>query len=200
MRTILSIVVLSILLPTFTYCQKVSLESGNLDFLTQVNKLNIEYDYDNMAVGEFEDGEDYIEEKVAEYNEKESGRGDLWEDNWLKDRITTYEPNFEKNFNNTFRNKEINITVTSDVQAKYTMIFITTFTEPGFNVGIHSKSAFINATVLFVETNNRNNIMARLIISKSIGNTSYDAEERIGAAYTVAGWKLARTIWKMQFK
>lgn len=200
MKLTLRFAFIFLLIPSAIYCQKVSIVSGDLNFLKNISKLNIEYDYEGMAVGKFKDGDAYIEKKVKEYNKKDPGSGDLWEDNWRKDRITSYEPNFEKNFNRTFKSKDINIIAESGIDAEYTMILKTTFTEPGFNVGIQSKSSVIDATVYFVETQNPDNIIAELTIKKALGNTNYDAEERISAAYAVAGWKLARTIWKLLYK
>ncbi len=46
------------------------------------------------------------------------------------------------------------------------MIFKTTFTEPGFNIGIMRKNTEINADVLTVETANKSNVIAKLRYKK----------------------------------
>ncbi|MDY6800622.1 MAG: hypothetical protein SVU94_05295, partial [Bacteroidota bacterium] len=67
---------------TVTKAQKINIVEGDLGFLKGESVVNLEYDYSDMSVGKFEHEADYIAKKKAEYNEKEAGRGDKWEESW----------------------------------------------------------------------------------------------------------------------
>ncbi len=76
-------------------------------------------------------------------------------------------------------------------KAKYTLIFKTTFTEPGFNIGFMKKNALIDAEVWIVETANKYHVIAKITVIKAPGRTfwgsDYDTGVRIEEAYAAAG-------------
>src|SRR6056297_966360 len=82
-----------------TKAQKINIVEGDLGFLKGESVVNLEYDYSDMSVGKFENEEDYIAKKKTEYNEKEAGRGDKWEESWVEDRGTKFQPMFEELLN-----------------------------------------------------------------------------------------------------
>ena len=63
----------------------VQLTSGQLDSLKNAKIVNIEFKNDTTKVGKMTEN-DYINLKVKELNEKESGKGDEWLVNWHKKR------------------------------------------------------------------------------------------------------------------
>src|SRR5690606_1491496 len=65
-----------------SFAQKIKVTSGDLGFLKGQTTINVEYNYDNMGVGKFDKEEDYINQKVEDYNKKEAGRGDKWKESW----------------------------------------------------------------------------------------------------------------------
>ena len=184
--------------------QKLSLKSGDLKFLKDVTQVNIEYDYSDMGVGKFDKEEDYIAEKVADYNEDEPGKGDTWRENWFEDREATYHRKFKELVNSQFAKRGVNIKIGAYEDAEYTLIFHTTFTEPGFNVGVMRKDALINADAIFIETGKPDTKLAIVEIKKSPGRGGggydFDTEYRIGEAYAKAGKELAYFIWKRYLK
>ena len=95
----LSLLFVLLIAGTNSYAQKVKLLSGKLTVLKSVENLNLEYDYSKMGVGKFSNEEDYIKTKKADYNKKEEGRGDTWEQSWVADRKNRFEPQFEELFN-----------------------------------------------------------------------------------------------------
>lgn len=171
--------------------QKIKLKEGSLDVLKNETSINIEFTYDNMAVGKFDKEADYINKKKTEYNAKEAGRGDRWEKAWIDDRKNRFEPNFIELFT---KHSEM----ADSKKAKYTLIFHTTFTEPGFNVYVTRKNASIDAEVLIVETANRNNVIAKLTLDNAPGRTfmgnDWDTGERISESYAKAGKSLGKYI------
>jgi hypothetical protein len=189
MKTRLSILLL--LFSVVAYSQKVKLVKGNLAALKSEASLNVEFTYDNMTVGDELSEKEYVEKKKRDYNEKEQGRGDKWEQAWLADRTNRFEPNFIELFLKHSLKK-----VSAD--SKYTLIFHTTRTEPGFNVGVARKAARIDAEVLIVESANRSNIIARLIVDNAPGRGAmgydFDSGFRIEEAYAKSGKEVGKLI------
>lgn len=171
--------------------QRIKLIDGDPSVLKNEKNINIEFTYTNMSVGKFEDEKDYIDKKKTEYNDKEAGRGDKWEKSWITDRKFVFEPKFIELFE-----KNTDMTVTPS--AKYTLIFHTTRTEPGYNIYISKKNAEINAEVTIVETANRKKVIAVISIKNAPGRTfsgnDFATGERIAECYAVAGKKLGKFI------
>lgn len=179
------------LLAGSTYAQKIKVTHGSLDALKNEKEINIEYTYENMGVGKFDNEADYVKKRTAELNAKESGRGNTWAKAWVADRKDRFEPKFDELFTKTGD-------MTLSKNAKYTIIFNTSFVEPGFNVGVMKKNAYIDGEVLIVETADRSKVVAKLTVEKAPGRSfwgnDYDTGERISEAYAMSGKALARKI------
>ena len=179
---------------TFTMAQRARMIEGNLNALKGVKKLNVKYDYSNMTVGKKTEKE-YVDDKKESYNRKETGRGDKWAKEWIADRANRFEPRFEEEFNN---NCEIRIG--NFPGEKYTMIFKTVFTEPGFNIGVARKNAYVDGEVWIIETANPGKVIAKLDIPDCPGRTAFgtdfDNGLRLQEAYAMAGKGLARFFGK----
>ena len=173
------------------HAQSIKLVDGSPDVLKGQTSINTEFTYDNMSVGKFDNEKDYLTKKTEEYNKKEPGRGDAWAKSWEADRKNQFEPKFNELFS---KHSEMSL----DAKAKYTLIFKTTFTEPGFNVYITRKNAKISGDVWIVETANRDNVVAKLALENSPGRTfgggDYDTGTRIAEAYAAAGKALGKKI------
>ncbi|MDF2381652.1 hypothetical protein JMG10_09270 [Nostoc ellipsosporum NOK] len=171
--------------------QKIKLKEGSLDALKNETSINIEFTYDNMAVGKFDKEADYVNKKKTEYNNKEAGRGDRWEKAWIDDRKNRFEPNFIELFTK-------HSGLADSKKAKYTLIFHTTFTEPGYNVYFDRRNARINAEVLIVETANRSKVVAQINLENAPGRAlfgnDWDTGERISESYAKAGKSLGKYI------
>jgi hypothetical protein len=156
-------------------------------------EVNTEFTYDNIKVGKYDKEEDYIKDKTADYNKKEAGRGDTWAKAWKDDREARFEPKFMELFNDKGDIKAVH-----KKDAKYTMIFKTTFIEPGFNVGVWRKNASMNGEVWIVETANPSKALAKISVDKALGRVfggfDFDTGVRIAEAYADAGKALAKFI------
>ncbi|MBL6449221.1 hypothetical protein JMN32_23125 [Fulvivirga sp. 29W222] len=198
-----ALIISSLLLaPVAVVCgQKMKVRSGDLDFLKSQKKLNIEYDYSNMGVGKFEKEEDYVNEKVAKLNKKEVGSGDKWKKNWIADRNERFEPKFEELFN---KNLEKYNLVGGDFDGtEYTLILKTTFTEPGFNVGVVRKNAYTDLEAVFVKTGTTDPVAVVTIEnSPGRGGMGYDFDTgyRIQESYAKAGKELGQYLAKKVLK
>jgi len=201
LKTILA--TLLVLGVTAVQAQKIKVIKGDLSFLKGQASVLLEFDYSKMAVGKFDKEEDYITKKVAEYNEAEAGKGDSWKENWEGDRETRFQPKFAELMNRYTSKANCNFDETN-IDALYTMIVKTTFTEPGFNIGIMRKDAMINVKVLFVEKANPDNVLAEMTVSNVPGRTAmgndYDTGLRISEAYAMCGKALGAYLVKKAFK
>jgi len=171
--------------------QKLKLTEGNLDVLKGQKEVNTEFTYDNIKVGKYDKEEDYIKDKTADYNKKEAGRGDTWARAWKDDREARYEPKFMELFNNKGDIKAVH-----NKNAKYTLIFKTTFLEPGYNVGVWRKNASMNGEVWIVETANPSKALAKISVDKAQGRDwagfDFDTGQRLAETYADAAKALAK--------
>jgi hypothetical protein len=166
--------------------QKIKLEEGDLSPLKSEKTLAFAFTYDSMLMGGkgHQTEAEYVAKKTEEYNKKTPGKGDEWAKAWKDDRETLYEPGFTKEF-------EKYGGLQPDPKAKYTLIFKTTFTEAGFNIGIMRHNAEISGVAWIVETSNKSHVIAKISVTKSPGGSFFDNDfannERISTAYSEAG-------------
>jgi len=171
----------------------------NLSFLKGEKTIKIEYNYDNVNVGKKTE-EVYCSEKVSDYNKKTPGKGDKWLVEWKNNREDSYQPKFEDLLNKYLSEKNISA-YASNNDAKYTMIVKTIVLEPGFNVGVARKSAYITVEVVFVESANKEKILAKKTFKNMPGAAAfgedYDVGTRVKEGYAKAGKEVAKWILKM---
>lgn len=182
---------------TQSFSQKIIVELGNLDFLKGLKKITIEYSYDNMSVGTFTKEEDYVKQKINEYNKQETGKGDKWLNAWKGDRSKISQPKFEK-WLNEYTSPRL-IANSEGLDAKYVMVVKTVFIEPGFNAGWPvKKNTSINLVYEFYDVNNKEQPIAKLICKNITGtiNIAYDFDfsYRLSEAYAKAGKILGKYI------
>jgi hypothetical protein len=182
-------------LPTYTHAQKVVLKSGSLAWINTLEELRVEYIYDDMMVGKMKET-DYVAKKVKEYNAKEPGKGDKWQEDWENDRVERFQPKFHGAFNTLCLFAGVNFKIDPDAGGTHKMVVHTTFTEPGYNIYMSSKNASINAEVTFYDETGAE--MAKVMITNSPGSGifefDYDTGSRIQDAYANAGRSLGALV------
>lgn len=180
------ILMLCLLVPAIlTNAQRIKKLEGNPSPLKGQVKINVQFTYEHMSVGKYDDEADYVKHKQDEYNKKEEGKGDRWVESWRGDRKSRYEPNFIELFM-----KHTPFALGDFPDAKYTMIINTTRTEPGYNVYISKRNAEIDLTIKIIETSGKQ-VIAEYLVKNSPGRTfggyDYDTGLRIEEAYAAAG-------------
>jgi hypothetical protein len=189
-----SVMAISFLTADASLAQRVDLRSGDVGVLSGQKTVNVEYDYSEFAVGKFATEQEYLDKKSAEYNAKEAGKGDAWKKAWVEDRKARYEPKFEELFNKGLQDKGITA-VTARPDAQYTLIVKTKFIEPGFNVGVMRKNAYVDFEVDLVESANKSNKVAEIgmrnVPGGQFGGFDFDTGVRIAESYAKAGKSLA---------
>jgi hypothetical protein len=197
--TLLSVVLMAALCG---FGQKVKLEDGDLSPLKSEKTMAFAFTYDSMMIGSSGHGHppgpphppghshaqqteaEYVAKHTEDYNKKSPGKGDEWAKAWKDDRETLYEPGFIKEF-------EKYGALQPDPKSKYTLIFKTTNTEPGFNVGFMRHNSEISGVAWIVETANKTHVIAKISVINSPGGSffenDYATDERIATAYSEAG-------------
>lgn len=191
----LAVLLLAVTMSLHASAQKVKLVQGDLSVLKGQTAINTKFTYDNMSVGKYPKEADYVKAKTEEYNNKEAGKGDSWAKSWSGDREGRFEPQFTELFT-----KASGIASGTHRDAKYTLIFNTTSTEPGFNVGVWRKNAYIDGEAQIVETANPSNVIAKISVENAPGRLvfgyDFDTGVRIQEAYATAGRGIGRLIDK----
>jgi len=188
MKKAILLIVVSLFVIGATNAQKIKVESGNLKFLKEVAEVNIEMEYpEDMKYGKTTLKE-YVDEKVTAKEKKKEGSGEAWKENFYSDR-----GNYNFQFVDAFGKYTGDLYVDeNDPELEYTMNVKTTFMDPGFFIGIRSKQATIDLVVTFFKTDDPDNILATVKISKAPGAAAPDANLRMSDAYFTA----ARTFGK----
>ena len=188
----LSLASLALLVAAGIQAQKIKVIEGDISMLKSEKSINTAFTYDNMKVGKFDKESEYIDKKKSEYNSKEPGHGDTWAKAWVDDRANRYEPKFNELFT-----KSSGMSISKN--ARYTLVYKTSFTEPGFNVGISRKNAETNAEAWIVETATQK-VVAKLSVDKAKGRdvwgADFDTGARIAECYADAGKALGSYVTK----
>ena len=189
-----SVMAISLLAADASLAQRVDLRSGDVSVLSGQKTVNVAYDYSEFGVGKFATEQEYLDKKSAEYNAKEAGKGDAWKKAWVEDRKARYEPKFEELFNKGLADKGITA-VTGRPDAQYTLIVKTKFVEPGFNVGVMRKNAYVDFEIDLVESANKSSKVAEISMRNvpggQFGGFDFDTGVRIAESYAKAGKSLA---------
>lgn len=188
------IVLVAILISSATYAQKIKVVSGSLSYLKGKEAVGIEYDYSRLMVGKKTEKE-YVTKKVEDANKVKAGAGETWQKAWLADRTQHYQPKFEELLNSSTKGSGINFSSTAKSDAK--IVVVTTFIEPGYNIGVSKVPSSINLELLFMDGSTEK---AKVTLVGAIGQTygygDFDTGIRIGESYAKAAKSLGGVIKK----
>ncbi|MDH7462547.1 hypothetical protein QEG73_14720 [Chitinophagaceae bacterium 26-R-25] len=178
------------------FSQKLSLEQGDLSFLKNEKSINLELTYEDMKVGKYDNEKDYVTNKQAEMNKKNPGTGDTWAKEWENDKGDRYRAKFVE----LFQEHCPTLKITNDGKAKYTIIYHTTFLEPGYNIGISRKNAQHNAILTVVDAADKSKVLAKITVDKALGRTmsfsDYDTGARLAETYADAAKEIGKMFEK----
>lgn len=198
MKKLFAVLMVASLLPMGVVAQKLKLTKGNPAAIKNEKEMLLEFDFSDFSVGKFKNEKDYKKKKIEEYNEKESGRGDSWSESWERDKEVRFPEKFIELYNKGSQYAKVNPNADD---AKYKMIVVTTFIEPGFNVGVMKKPASSNSIIRIVEVDNPDTIVAEFTITGAPGSQAmgfdYDTGTRIAESYAISAKRLAALINKI---
>jgi len=174
--------------------QKITLQSGSLAALKGVSSIDLKFVYpEDMHVGKMTQ-QAYMEKHMKEAEAKEAGGGEKWKAMYYADRDEHFAPKFTELFNKGLTKYGMDARENNE-EAKIQLIVKTTFMEPGFNIGIQSRPAYINLELTFVNKESGEEI-AKFILKKAPGTAYYDFGVRVGEAYAKAAKSFAKYLYK----
>jgi hypothetical protein len=190
-----------LLISSLAMSQKIKVKSGNYKFLADQKEVNVEFTYDNLKLmKENLTDEQYVNERVADLNEKSAGKGDTWKKQWYASRDLSFEAKFLELVNIVLTKKDKNLTFKEENKsAKYTLIVDLVWVYPGYNVVMAKKGAKVSTVLRFVETANRSNVVLELTSDDAPGDVfggSFSNEDRIAEGFAKTGKTLAQLILK----
>lgn len=189
MRSKLLFIIIAIFIPGIIHAQQIRLVSGDLDFLDGQSKIMTEYDYEDMGVGKYENESDYIDEIVKNNNEDKPGSGEEWKEGWFSDRTERFHPSFELALNKKVKKKRL-IFGSIFKDAQYTLLMKFIRTKPGYNYFMAKAIANISVYIIFIETNNPEKEMAKIVIPLCPGTAGGRIADRLESAYSKCGKEL----------
>lgn len=191
-KSLMVICTMLMLTTQLCFAQKFKVKEGDKSVLKGSTEINLTFDYSHFSVGKFDNEEDYIAKKKADYNKKESGKGDSWEKSWKADREERFEPQFTELFNKHGEGMKVGNFST----AKYTITIVTSSIEPGYNIGISRKNADVDGEVVVTETGHPDKVVLRISFTGAVGRTfgggDYDTGLRVQESYALLGKSLAK--------
>ncbi len=186
MRLKIILIGIAIFFSGILYAQQIRLVSGNLDFLIGQSKIRTEYDYEDMGVGKYENESEYIAEIVKNNNEDKPGSGEEWKKGWFSDRPERFHPSFELALNKKVKKKGL-IFGSIFEDAQYTLLMKFIRIEPGYNYFAAAAIANISVYIIFIETNNPEKEMAKIVIPLCPGTARGRIADRLESAYSKCG-------------
>lgn len=195
MKKVLTTLIIMCCFVTIASSQSIVLTSGTIDFMKDETVCQFTFTYNEMLVGKMTEAE-YVSKKVNDYNEKEPGRGDLWQKAWIEDRTTRFEPKFLELFNKYINEKGIS-SVTEG--ANYQIEINTDFSEPGWNVGVMRQNASVDLSCKVIKVATGEKVATIKIRNASANNfwgTDFDSGYRLQESYSKAGREFAKFIIK----
>ena len=151
----LLVVLINLVFITVVSGQDNVLISGNMDFLKQEKVFNVVFNYESMAVGVFRTEAEYVQKKVTELNNSETGKGDKWLEKWNFKKSSDFPRTFLKSLNKKISKAEMKAD-TALLNAKYTFFIKPYYLEEGWDVVINSVPAIVRMQILVCETANSN--------------------------------------------
>jgi hypothetical protein len=176
------------------FAQKITVTSGSVDFVKGQKVIQFVFTYENMSVGKMTEAE-YIEKKVADYNDKEAGRGESWKESWVSDRTERFFPKFKELFDAHMEKFGIVAGDSNSEGAEYRIEVNTDFTEPGFNVGVVRRNAAISLTCKAYDIATGKEVATIKVLNSSANSfwgADFDTGYRIQECYAKAGRELAK--------
>ena len=185
-KIILSILVV---LMTFTMvAQKGKVLEGKWKSLSGIEQFDLEFDYSNVEIPEFDKEEDYIKQKMKEKDEDEQGQGEVWKKRYLADRENHFEPKFIESFN---KRDDQKVSKSFD-NSEYTLKVIVTKSYNGWNVGVMRKAARIDAIITILKKEDNTPVLkVKYENVKGADAMGFDFESHVRVAEAYA--KLAKS-------
>jgi hypothetical protein len=184
--------------------QDMTVVQGDFGFLKDQKEINVEFDYSKLTLMKENKSEaQYVEDRTKELNEKTKGIGDIWKKKWNPSKELIWNPKFLELINVVLLKDKKEVSFQEDLTAaKYTLIVEAVWIYPGWDAGIMKQPAKISTRLLFVETNNKDNVLLEIKSENAPGDqwgNNYSNESRIGEGFAKTAKSLAKMILKKAY-
>lgn len=199
------IAVLTLLLvSSLAMAQKMKIKSGDLKFLSGQKEVNVEFVYSNLKMlKENKTEAEYVQERVADLNEKHRGNGDIWKKKWEGAKEMIWSPKFLELVNVVLSKDNKDLSFQEGLaSAKYTLVVDVVWIFPGWDISMMKQPAKVSTVLRFVETANKNNVLAEITSEHAPGDqwgSNFSNESRIGEGFAKTGKSLSKLILKEVF-
>ena len=177
--------------------QEIKILSGTPEDYKDASSYYIRFDYTDLGIGGYESETEYIA-YMREDAELRRKSADEWEQKWINDRKSVYEPKFLELFSKHAGSK-IKIDPNNKGQ-EFEINLHTQFIEIGFNRNFKESPTYINVMVTICNVTGATEpliISMKYVIGKE-AMSSYSADfRRIEEAYAKCGKELARYMKKV---
>ena len=180
-----------------------ALNSGDISALNDVRNVNIVYTYNDMGVGAFRKEEDYLSKKCEDISKKKDASAcDKFKKDWVDARKARFEPKFELLFNKYGPKAAFMEGTNYSADKDVTLEIHTVFVEPGYNIGISKKPAFVDFECTFKDKSGKS--LCVIFIKNAVGSQAmgydFDVNSRIVESYGIAAKMLTGLIKKERKK
>ena len=180
--------------------QKVNITSGKLKNLVSHKSFNMEYSYENgLQIGKKTE-KDYVAEKIKTKNEKKAGAGDEWNEKWQNNKVEgAFFDKMETLFNKVMAEHGVSASRNND-KATCTAKVQVYYMDPGFNVGVARRPAYVSMKVTFVADGKE---LVQMDLIKAPGRDAmgydFDVSYRLSEAFEKSGKTLGKTLAKQVY-
>lgn len=176
--------------------QKLKVTSGKEKDLASFKSYNIEYTYaEDLKVGKKTETE-YLDEKRSEKNAEEAGTGDAWVDTWNENKEGgKFFEKFETLFNEQLLKAGVEGS-RDNASADCTLKLNIYYMDPGFNVGVMKRPAYVSMTATFVADGNEVVVMDLSMAPGQAYAVDFDASFRISESFAKTGKTLGAYLAK----
>lgn len=179
------------------FAQKMSVESGDYNFLKNSSALNVKFDFNKaLFFNENMDESRYIEKRLKDIEkDKGSEEAQKWKNDWDESKNVSFKEKFISAFN---KNSEIKLASSSN--SPYTLTVKTIWIYPGWFGGVMSQPAKVSTVLVFSETDKPNHVLLQILSEKAPGDGNFvgvaNNNDRIAEGYAKTGKSLAKLIQK----
>jgi len=178
----------------FSSCITITSVHMTGDHMKGIKRIAVEFDYSQTKVGKYTE-EDYVNKKVADKNEDDPGDGDDWKRKWDAQKDNAFAPEFIQSLGVQLRGKGIE--VGKDIISPDAKIIVyVKKIEPGYNVAISKRDAYINIEAKTFKISNMDTPIDVFTKNRIVGADSFDVKKRLSYSFRKAGKFLGRHLMR----
>lgn len=196
MKKLLTTLLVSAVVATTSFAQKMKVLSGDFDFLKGQGAVVVKLDFSEVTFyNENLSEKEYIDKRVKEIEEKEPGESANWVKDWESFRDTRFLDKFI-----SIATENSNIDFVKDGNTPYTLIVKATWIYPGWFGGVMKQHAKISTLLQFVESGDPTHVLLAIEADKAPGDIAFvgipNNNDRIAEGFAKTGKTLAQLIEK----